>query len=111
MPNEAHPISAFITNLGKYNAGALVGQWESFPTTAEELQRVFSAIGIGKPDACGASYEEWFVTAYESCVHGLTAALGEFVNLDELNYLAVKLNDMEQSELGQFEAALAMDDH
>ena len=38
-------------------------------------------------------------------------ALGEFVNLDELNYLAVKLNGMEQSELEQFEAALTMDDH
>ena len=53
MPNEDHLISAFITNLGKYNEGALVGQWVPFPTTAEELQRVFSAIGIGKPDACG----------------------------------------------------------
>lgn len=111
MPNDDHPISAFITNLGKYNAGALVGQWVPFPTTAEELQRVFSAIGIGKSDACGAAYEEWFVTDYESRVHGLTAALGEFVNLDELNYLAVKLNSMEQSELEQFEAALAMNDH
>ena len=111
MPNDDHPISAFITNLGKYNAGALVGQWVPFPTTAEELQRVFSAIGIGKPDACGVSYEEWFITAYESRVHGLSAALGEFVNLDELNYLAVKLNSMEQSELKEFEAALAMDDH
>lgn len=111
MPNDDHPISAFITNLGKYNEGALVGQWVPFPTTAEELQRVFSAIGIGKPDACGAAYEEWFVTDYESRVHGLTAALGEFVNLDELNYLAVKLNSMEQSELEQFEAVLAMNDH
>ena len=111
MPNDDHPISAFITNLGNYNAGALVGQWVPFPTTAEELQRVFSAIGIGKPDACGVPYEEWFVTAYESRVRGLSSALGEFVNLDELNYLAVKLNSMEQSELEEFEAALEMDDH
>lgn len=89
----------------------MVGQWVPFPTTAEELQRVFSAIGIGKPDACGVPYEEWFVTAYESRVRGLSSALGEFVNLDELNYLAVKLNSMEQSELEEFEAALEMDDH
>ncbi len=87
----------------------MVGQWVPFPTTAEELQRVFSAIGIGKPDACGVPYEEWFVTAYESRVRGLSSALGEFVNLDELNYLAVKLNSMEQSELEEFEAALEMD--
>ena len=105
------PISAFITNLGKYNEGDLIGQWVSFPTSAEEMQRVLSAIGIGKPDACGVPYEEWFIIAYENTVRGLSSALGEFVNLDELNYLAVKLNGMEQSELEQFEAALTMDDH
>ena len=85
------PISAFITNLGKYNEGDLIGQWVSFPTSAEEMQRVLSAIGIGKPDACGVPYEEWFIIAYENTVRGLSSALGEFVNLDELNYLAVKL--------------------
>lgn len=58
------PISAFITNLGKYNEGELIGQWVSFPTSAEEMQRVLSAIGIGKPDACGVPYEEWFIIAY-----------------------------------------------
>ena len=105
------PISAFITNLGKYNEGEMVGQWISFPTTTEEMQRVLSAIGIGKPDICGVPYEEWFIIAYENTVRGLSSALGEFVNLDELNYLAVKLNGMEQSELEQFEAALTMDDH
>ena len=35
------PFEAFITNLGKYNEGALVGEWVKFPTTAEELQKVF----------------------------------------------------------------------
>ena len=33
------PFEAFITNLGKYNEGALVGEWVKFPTTAEELQK------------------------------------------------------------------------
>ena len=41
----------------------------------------------------------------------LSCLKDRFVNLDELNYLAVKLNGMEQSELEQFEAALTMDDH
>lgn len=48
---------------------------------------------------------------YENTVRGLSSALGEFVNLDELNYLAVKLNEMGQNEREQFEAALTMDDH
>lgn len=73
------PISAFITNLGKYNEGDLIGQWVSFPTSAEEMQRVLSAIGIGKPDACGVPYEEWFIIAYENTVRGLSSALGELL--------------------------------
>ena len=35
------PFEAFITNLGKYNEGELVGEWVKFPTTSEELQKVF----------------------------------------------------------------------
>ena len=38
------PFEAFITNLGKYNEGVLVGEWVKFPTTAEELQKVFERI-------------------------------------------------------------------
>ena len=41
------PFEAFITNLGKYNEGELIGEWLKFPTTPEELQNVFERIGIG----------------------------------------------------------------
>ena len=58
------PFEAFITNLGKYNEGALVGEWVKFPTTAEELQKVFERIGIGSKDDFGHPYEEWFITDY-----------------------------------------------
>ena len=34
------PFAAFITNLGKYNEGELVGEWVKFPTTADELKKV-----------------------------------------------------------------------
>ena len=45
--NKDYPFAAFITNLGKYNEGELVGEWVKFPTTAEELKEVFKRIGIG----------------------------------------------------------------
>lgn len=32
--NTAYPFSAFLTNLGRYNEGVLVGEWVQFPTTA-----------------------------------------------------------------------------
>ena len=38
--DKDYPFAAFITNLGKYNEGALVGEWVKFPTTAEELKKV-----------------------------------------------------------------------
>ena len=38
------PFEAFITNLGKYNEGELVGEWVKFPTTSEELQKVFERL-------------------------------------------------------------------
>ena len=40
------PFEVFITNLGKYNEGNLVGEWVKFPTTEEELKKVFERIGI-----------------------------------------------------------------
>ena len=44
--NKDYPFAAFITTLGKYNAGELVGEWVKFPTTAEELKEVFKRIVI-----------------------------------------------------------------
>ena len=49
--DKDYPFAAFITNLGKYNEGELVGEWVKFPTTAEELKEVFKRIGIGQKDA------------------------------------------------------------
>ena len=51
--NQDYPFAAFITNLGKYNEGELVGEWVKFPTTAEELKEVFKRIGIGQKDDFG----------------------------------------------------------
>lgn len=65
------PFEAFITNLGKYNEGELVGEWVKFPTTSEELQKVFERIGIGSKDDFGNPYEEWFISDYDCYVDGL----------------------------------------
>ena len=51
-------LAAYVTNLGKYNEGYLVGEWVKFPTTAEELKKVFERIGIGSKDEFGQIYEE-----------------------------------------------------
>ena len=109
--DKDYPFAAFITNLGKYNEGALVGEWVKFPTTAEELKKVFERIGIGAKDDFGQTYEEWFITDYDCYVDGLYNLLGEYANLDELNYLASKLDDMSQDEYERFQAAMEIGDH
>ena len=109
--DKDYPFAAFITNLGKYNEGELVGEWVKFPTTAEELKEVFKRIGIGQKDDFGQPYEEWFITDYDCYVDGLYSKLGEYENLDELNYLASKLDEMSESEYAQFQAGMEMGDH
>ena len=109
--DKDYPFAAFITNLGKYNEGTLVGEWVKFPTTAEELKKVFERIGIGSKDEFGQTYEEWFITDYDCYVDGLYDLLGEYANLDELNYLASKLDDMSQDEYERFQAAMEIGDH
>ena len=109
--DKDYPFAAFITNLGKYNEGELVGEWVKFPTTAEELKEVFKRIGIGQKDDFGQPYEEWFITDYDCYVDGLYSKLGEYENLDELNYLASKLDEMNESEYAQFQAGMEMGDH
>lgn len=109
--DKDYPFAAFITNLGKYNEGALVGEWVKFPTTAEELKKVFERIGIGAKDEFGQTYEEWFITDYDCYVDGLYDLLGEYANLDELNYLASRLDDMSQDEYERFQAVMEIGDH
>ncbi|MCC2255656.1 antirestriction protein ArdA [Ruminococcus sp. CLA-AA-H200] len=109
--DKDYPFAAFITNLGKYNEGELVGEWVKFPTTAEELKKVFDRIGIGQKNDFGQPYEEWFITDYDCYVGALYDKLGEYENLDELNYLASKLDEMGEGEYAQFQAAMEVGDH
>lgn len=105
------PFDAFITNLGKYNEGYLVGEWVHFPTTPEEMQDVFKRIGIGQKDDFGQPYEEWFITDYDCYVPGLYDVLGEYESLDELNYLASKIEELSKDEWEAFNAAVEMGEY
>ena len=85
-------FEAFITNLGKYNEGFLVGEWVKFPVTNEEMQAVFRRIGIGR------RYEEWFITDYDCPDAAIGKALGEYESLSELNYLAGQIMELRESD-------------
>lgn len=106
MPVLDGDFEAFVTNLGKYNEGELVGEWVKFPTTEEELKKVFERIGIGTADEFGQPYEEWFITDYECPISEAHKLLGEYESLDKLNYLASLLDNMSSWEQDQFVAIM-----
>lgn len=85
-------FEAFITNLGKYNEGYLIGEWVKFPITNQEMQEVFKRIGINR------RYEEWFIANYECPDPHICDLLGEYESLSELNYLANKMMELDESE-------------
>ncbi len=106
MPVLDGNFEAYVTNLGKYNEGQLVGEWVKFPTTEEEMQKVFERIGIGSKDEFGQPYEEWFITDYECPVHGVYEMLGEYESLDKLNYLSSRIDEMDKWEQEKFVAIM-----
>ena len=108
--DKSYPFAVYITNLGKYNEGMLVGEWVHLPTTAKEMKEVFKRIGIGQKDDFGCPYEEWFITDYDCYVTGLCRGFGEYENLDELNYLAARLDEMSDYDFKLFEAVVEAGD-
>lgn len=94
-------FEAYVTNLGKYNEGELIGEYLKFPTTPEEVQALLKRIGID-----GVRYEEIFITDFDGDVLGLYDHLGEYENIDELNHLACVISELDQGDLEKFEAVI-----
>lgn len=97
---ENSGIEAYVTNLGKYNEGELVGEWVKFPVTLDELKAVYERIGID------AEHEEVFITDYDMDLYGVSKQLGEYESLDKLNYLAGLLENMSAPDREKYEAVL-----
>lgn len=82
-------MKIYLTNLGKYNEGELVGEWVELPVSNEELQEVFKRIGINEE-----YYEEYFITDYECDFY----EVGEYENLDTLNNIASQIEELDEEE-------------
>lgn len=79
-------LNIYLTNLGKYNEGVLMGEWVELPISDSELEEVKARIGIDDE-----YYEEMFITDYETDVDGLK--VDEYDNIDYLNELATLAED------------------
>lgn len=83
---EAPYIRIFLTNLGKYNEGELVGKWIDLPVD-DDFESAFEAIGIND------RYEEWFITDYETNT-GLH--IGEYDDIYDLNEKAEEIDGLDE---------------
>lgn len=102
-------LNIYLTNLGLYNSGVLLGEWVELPITDEELNKVFDRIKICHDDVeytdeCGNPYEEYFITDYDCKIEGVE--IHEYSNLNTLNELAEELSNLEEWELEEVEAIL-----
>ena len=77
-------MKGYITNLGKYNEGELIGKWIDFPIDKEELNKVLEEIGINE------EYEEYFFTDFEDNLFGF----GEYSSIQEINEVTERYEEL-----------------
>ena len=93
-------FNVFITNLGKYNEGELVGKWLELPCV--DLEAELESIGV----ADDSMYEEYFITDYEN---DYGYEVGEYENLEELNDMAETLEALDEYEAAHLKAYIEAD--
>ena len=85
-------LKGYITNLGKYNEGYLIGEWITFPVSEEDLQEVLKRIGIND------QYEEYFFTDWEND-YDIDFNFGEYESIDHINEVIEAIENLDFSEL------------
>lgn len=70
-------LNIFITNLGKYNEGKLVGEWLKLPVSEEEFKAAKKRIGINE------HYEEYFISDYECSIENFKVEEYEYIDFFE----------------------------
>lgn len=93
-------MKIFLTILGKYNEGYLIGKWVKLPIPADKLKEVLDEIGINE------EYEEYFITDYETTFSGMREAIGEYTSIEALNELAEAIEELSEYEQEKLEAVL-----
>ena len=93
-------MKIYLTNLGRYNEGYLVGKWVKLPVCEEVLDKVLKEIGINE------YYEEYFITDYENDIVGIGDVISEYSSVQALNELAQRLEELSDDEADKLGAVL-----
>ena len=88
-------IEGFITNLGKYNEGKLIGKWIEFPIDEDELNEALNEIGCKYTDENGVVhnefYEEYFFSDWEC---EIPFEFGEYESIPDVNDIAERVENL-----------------
>lgn len=88
-------IKVFITNLGAYNRGELIGKWVDLPINEEKLKDIIKEIlNTGLKD--GEVNEEVFITDYETDIYNLK--INEYEDIIKLNDITERINVLDEYE-------------
>ena len=91
-------IAIYLTNLGKYNEGCLMGEWVKLPVDKDKLQEVLDRIGINQ------QYEEYFISDYETLFANLH--ISEYASINDLNELAERVDGLADYDYEKLAAVL-----
>ena len=95
-------MKIYLTNLGRYNEGYLIGKWVKLPVEEKMLNEVLEAIGINE------YYEEYFISDVEENDKfiGLSEVVSEYSSVQALNKLAQRLEELSDEETDKLGAVL-----
>lgn len=91
-------LQIFLTNLGKYNEGCLMGEWVRLPIPEDKLEAVLHRIGIND------QYSEYFISDYESLFSNLY--ISEYASIAEVNELAERIEGLADQDYDKLAAVL-----
>lgn len=94
-------LKIYLTNLGKYNEGYLIGKFVQLPIKKEDLKEVLKEIGID-----GIQYEEYFISDVETDIIGMGEIIEEYTSIKDLNELAEMLDNLNNADLEKLQAIL-----
>lgn len=94
------PFGIWISSLGHYaDCGSTGKRFLFLPATKEEVTKAMQDAGIGNPRYDNHYYEEFFISDYDDYTHTeLWKIAGEYADIDALNLLAQRIEEMNDYE-------------
>ena len=97
-------FSIMIGNRSRFEAGDPGGYWLDMPATKEQLHEAMQSVGITADNP-----QDFFINGYSSPQDSpvnMPLPLIQAASMDELNFLAARLEQLDPAEVGKLNAAL-----